>query len=83
MDWAQILVIILAVFLALFLLLGVVLLVVLIRLTKQIRTVTTSAERTVRGVEQAVVSFRKVVGPLGVIRLVKKVIRKKKGDSHE
>lgn len=83
MDWAQILVIILAIFLALFLLLGVILLAILIRLTKQIRTVTASAERTVRGVERAVASVRNIVGPLGAVRLVKKVLRKKKGDSHE
>lgn len=54
MDWApQVLVVILSVFLALFLLLSIVLVVLLIKVTKQIKTVTTSAERTVVKLEEA------------------------------
>lgn len=47
MDWAQVLVIILALFLAVFLLAGIILVVLLIRVTHQIRQVTTAAQHTV------------------------------------
>ena len=46
MDWAQILVIILAVFLAIFLLAGIILLVMLIRITQQIKHVTSTEQDT-------------------------------------
>lgn len=51
MEWAQILVIILSVFLAIFLIVGIVLVIMLIRVTRQIKKVTGSAERTVATIE--------------------------------
>ena len=45
MEWAQVLVIILSVFLALFLGLAIVLTLLLIRITKQIKSITNTAER--------------------------------------
>lgn len=54
MDWApQVLVVILSIFLALFLILAIILIALLIKVTKQIKTVTTSAERTVVKLEEA------------------------------
>jgi uncharacterized protein YoxC len=63
MDWAQILVIILSVFLAIFLLLGIILAILLIRVTRQIKDVTESAQRTVHGFEHMVNGFNKVTSP--------------------
>lgn len=78
MDWAQILVIILAIFLALFLLLGVVLVVMLIRLTQQIKTVTSSAQRTASHVERLVAGVTTVARPALLLNLVRKVLKRKK-----
>ena len=60
MDWAQILVIILAVFLAIFLLLGIILIGMFIRITRQIKNVTESAQRTAESIEHAVSRFSRV-----------------------
>ncbi len=66
MDWAQILVIILAVVVIVFLLLAVMLLMLLVRVTRQIKAVTGSAQRTAANLEQAVKSFNKASPlPLG------------------
>ena len=78
MDWAQILVIILSVFLALFLLLAIVLVVMLIKVTRQIKTVTDSAQRTVAHMESAAAGFSKTTSPLFVLGLVKKFFNKAK-----
>ena len=78
MDWAQILVIILAVFLALFLALGIALLVMLIRLTRQIKTVTSSASRTVNHIERLVSEVTSMVRPALLFTTLKKLIRRKK-----
>jgi len=76
MDWAQILVIILSVFLALFLLLAIILTVILIKLTRQIRSVTGSAQRTAESVEKAVVGFTNVTSPIYLAKLLSKHIKK-------
>ena len=60
MDWAQILVIILAVFLAIFLLLGIVLIGMFIRISRQIKNVTESAQRTAESIEHTVSRFNQV-----------------------
>ena len=78
MDWAQILVIILAIFLALFLLLGIVLVAMLIRVTKQIRSITASAQHTVLTIERAVVGVKKIANPVLLFAGIKKIIRQKK-----
>ena len=84
MDAAQILVIILSIFLAIFLLLGIILTILLIRITKQIKDVTESASRTVRGIEHMVEGISKVTSPAVIGKLVfdqlHKIRRKKKGD---
>jgi uncharacterized protein YoxC len=78
MDWAQILVIILAVFLAIFLLLGIVLTVLLIKVTRQIKAVSGSAQRTVAGIEKAVSGIGNLTSPLFLMRLITKYIKKAK-----
>lgn len=78
MDWAQILVIILSAFLALFLLLAIILTVILIKLTRQIKAVTGSAQRTAESVEKAVVGFTNVTSPVYLAKLVGKQIKKYK-----
>ena len=80
MDWAQILVIILAVVLLLFLLLAIVLISLLIKVTKQIKSVTTSAQRTAEHLESAIGGITKVTSPLLLLRTILKQAKKfKKG----
>ncbi|MDB5177683.1 MAG: exported protein of unknown function [Candidatus Saccharibacteria bacterium] len=76
MDWAQILVIILSVFLALFLLLAIILMVVLIKLTRQIKSVTGSAQRTAESVEKAVVGFTNITSPVFLAKQFAKQVKK-------
>lgn len=78
MEWAQVLVIILSVFLALFLLLGIVLLIILIRITLRIKSVTSSAERTVGHIEHMVAGAARATKPVVVLGLLKKVFRKRR-----
>jgi hypothetical protein len=78
MEWAQVLVIILSVFLALFLLLGIVLLAALIRITRQIKSVTSSAERTASHVERIVAGMSHITSPMMLFGLIKKMIRKRR-----
>jgi len=80
MDWAQVLVIILSIFLAIFLLLGIILTVLLIKVTKQIKSVTQSAERTVNGLEKMVMNASTFTSPAHLAKIifgqVKKMQRK-------
>ena len=76
MDWAQILVIILSIFLALFLLLAIVLVAILIKLTRQIKSVTGTAQRTVESVEKAVVGFTSVTSPVYLAKMLAKQVKK-------
>lgn len=78
MDWAQVLVIILSVFLAIFLLLGIILTVLLIRVTKQIKSVTDSAERTAHSIEGIVSNVTRFTSPAFFMRLVMKHFKKGK-----
>lgn len=75
MEWAQVLVIILSVFLALFLLLSVVLVVLLIKVTRQIKSITTSAERTVSKVEQAASNFTAATSPAVLAKVATSFIK--------
>lgn len=81
---AEILVIILSVVLTIFLIVGMVLIVYLIVLTRQIRKVTKSAERTVEDFGSVVSKVSKVVQPIFVAETInsfmKKFKKKKKGD---
>jgi len=78
MEWAQILVIILSIFLALFLLLAIILTAMFIKLTRQIKAVTGSAQRTAESVEKAVVGFNTVTSPVYLAKLLAKQIKKYK-----
>ena len=82
MDLAsEILVIILSVFLAIFLILAIILSIYLISLTRQIRRVTKSAERTVGNIEQVVSNVSRVTTPIFVADIINKLMNKfKKGD---
>lgn len=81
---AEILVVILSVFLAIFLIVGTILAIYLIVLTRQIRKVTKSAERTVEDFGSVVSKVSKVVQPIFIAKTVnsfmKKFKNKKKGE---
>jgi 1,4-dihydroxy-2-naphthoate octaprenyltransferase len=81
---AEILVIILSVVLTIFLIIGIVLIVYLLVLTRQIRKVTKSAERTVEDFGSVVSKVSKVVQPIFIAEtingFIKKFKKKKKGD---
>ncbi|MBB1555407.1 hypothetical protein HG445_000220 [Candidatus Saccharibacteria bacterium] len=78
MEWAQILVIILSVFLALFLLLSMILVVLLIRVTKQIKTVTSVAERTAVKFEKTASNIAAVTSPIAIAKLITSFFKNKK-----
>ena len=71
-----ILVIILSVFLAIFLFLGVVLLIYLIKLTKEIRSVTDTAQRTVNHIETIVAGITKLTTPVVIADVLGKYVKK-------
>lgn len=73
---AEILVIILSIFLAFFLVLAITLVVYLIILTRQIRKVTKSAERTVGNLESVVSGFSKVISPIFIAEMVTSFVKK-------
>lgn len=75
MDWAQILVIILDIVLAIFLTLGVALVVLLIQVTRQIKTVTSSAQRTADKIELAAAGISKMTSPLFLVSMVAKLLK--------
>lgn len=74
---AGILVIILGLTLAVFLVLAVVLMILLIRVTKQIKSITDSAERTVHNVESAANNMSRFAMPVAAARAVRQVLSKK------
>ena len=76
MEWAQILVIILSIFLAIFLLLSIVLIVLLIRVTKQIKTVTSGAERVVQNIETTTSNISRVTSPVIIGKVVAMYVKK-------
>lgn len=81
MDWAQVLVIILSVFLAIFLVLGIVLLIALIKISRQIKTITASVERTVSGFEHTATNISRLTSPMYIGKFVTKklnIFRKKR-----
>lgn len=87
MDWAQILVIILAVMLTVLLIVAIALGVLMLKLTRQIKQATASAERTMHAIEDSVTNFNKTTLPFmaakSIIGRVIKSRRKKKGETHE
>lgn len=78
MDWTQILVIVLAIFLALFLLLGIVLVTQLIRISKQIKSITGSAERAALKFESVASNAAAIVAPATIAQAVKTFVSKAK-----
>jgi hypothetical protein len=76
MDWAQILVIILGIFLALFLLLGIILVALLIKVTNQIKAVTSTAQRTADSIEGVVANITKFSSPLFLVKMATKQFKK-------
>jgi cell division protein FtsB len=73
---SEILVIILAVFLALFLILGIILAAYLIKVTRQIKRITQTAENTVDGIEHVVSRISKLSSPLLVADMIRKYVTK-------
>ncbi len=73
---AEILVIILSIALAFFLILGIALAIYLIVLTKQIRKVTKSAERTVENFESVVSGVSKIITPIYIAETVNNFVKK-------
>jgi predicted PurR-regulated permease PerM len=73
---AEILVIILSVVLTIFLIVGVVLIIYLIVLTRQIRKVTKSAERTVEDFGSIVSRVSKAVKPIFVAETINSIMKK-------
>lgn len=83
MDWAFVLVIILSIFLTVFLILGIVLLVLLIKVSLQIKKVTTSAEKTAFTIENLVSGITRFSSPMLVGKMLMKQAKKiknRKGD---
>ncbi|HRC28135.1 MAG TPA: hypothetical protein PKV96_01990 [Candidatus Saccharimonas sp.] len=78
MEWAYVLVIILSVFLALFLALAIALVVLLIKITRQIKSVTSVAERTALKFESAADSAAAFASPLAVAKLFKSFMSNRK-----
>lgn len=78
MSALEILVIILSTFLAIFLLIGIILAVLLVRVTRQIKRVTSSAERTVSGLEGVVANVGKFSSPALLAKMVLKQVNKRR-----
>lgn len=76
MDAMQILVIILASFLALFLVLAVVLVILLIKVTRQIKNVTTTAQSAAEKMNAFAGSVTKVTSPALIAKLVLDQLKK-------
>jgi len=78
MDWAQVLVIILSVFLAIFLLLAVILTIMLIRVTKQIKSITSTAERAALKLEGVARNISSATSPILIAKVIRSFIQNKK-----
>jgi len=75
MDWAQVLVIILSIFLAIFLVVSIILVVMLIRVTRQIKGVVASAEKTAIKAEAVVSNFSAATSPSSVAKVVSAFVK--------
>lgn len=76
MDAMQVLVIILASFLALFLLLAIALTVMLIKVTRQIKSVTTTAQSAAEHINSLAAGVSKVASPALIAKLVLEQVNK-------
>ena len=78
MSASEVLVIILSIFLALFLLLAIILTVLLIRVTQQIKSVTTTAQTAVERISSVAETAGKVVSPAIALKFVTSFLKKSK-----
>lgn len=78
MTAMEILVIILSIFLALFLLVGIVLAVLLVRVTRQIKRVTATAERTAGGIEAVIAGVSRVATPAALAKIIFEQVHKRR-----
>lgn len=78
MEWAQVLVIILSVFLAIFLILAVVLTALLIKVTRQIKSITTTVEKAAMKLESTATNVSMYTSPLMIAKAFKSFINEKK-----
>lgn len=78
---AGVLVVVLAFTLAVFLILAIVLLILLIRISRQIKNITDSAEQTVHGAEVILKNMQRFTAPAIIGRIVTGYV-KRKGGSH-
>lgn len=87
MNATEILVVILSIFLAVFLLVGIILTILLIKVTLQIRRVTTKAESAANNIEAMTENVSNVATGAAIGRFlfkgVKSIGRKKRGKKHE
>ena len=81
MDAMQILVIILSTFLGLFLILAIVLVVQLIKVTKQIKMITTTTQTAVERVSNFAATASKFVSPAIIAQFVGQQVKKYKKNS--
>lgn len=72
----EILVIILSIFLAIFLLAGIILAILLIKISRQIKRVTNSAEKTANTLQGFASNISKVGSPMLVAKLVAEQLKK-------
>ncbi len=72
---AEVLVVILSIFLAFFLILGITLTIYLIKLTRQIKKVTDSAERTAESIESTVTGFSRLISPMVMAEMIAKAVK--------
>ena len=77
MDWAQVLVIVLAVLFAIFLVITIVLAVILLKITRQIKSATASAQRTMHALEGSTKALNSAAMPLMITKAVIRQLRKK------
>lgn len=73
---AEILVVILSVFLAIFLLLSIILTVLLIKVTRQIRSITATAERAVDNINQVALNASKFSSPALIGKFIYEQVKK-------
>lgn len=83
MDAMQILVIILSIFLAVFLVLAIVLVVQLIKVTKQIKMITTTTQTAIERVSSFATSATKFVSPAIIAKFVGEQMNKYKKNKKE
>ena len=73
---SEVLVVILSIVLAIFLILAIVLAIYMIALTRQIRKLTASAEKTVDNIQEASSKVNKAISPMIIAEIISKFINK-------